>query len=449
MAKAKTIKYLINDPSTNDLIIDTAIPTIITPPFRVQNYLGGGYALGTLQGQAASCNVTITKCLNYLKSKTSTSLNKWQNKRTLVVMPRAGRDLNAYYDRSSLRFFYYLNPSTRRNFYTCDSTDIVAHELGHAVLDILRPDLFSMASYEVWAFHESFGDIVAMINILQWDAAIETAITQTSANLENSNIISKLAEEFGGVLYNLGYDYSQFSLRDAVNDFKYVNPEELPEYSDLDSELTSECHSFSRVFTGAWYSILVGMYNQNKTNGMSAKNALISARDTLTTYTLYAAKNADTIKFYNSIAQQMLAYDLNNNSSTYRSVMLEVFNYRQIIDNTSIVSLNNDEINLDNCIESENLKIFKNGCNKIKINYNHNIKSLSTNELEIEIPKKEIYTLDANNKLIHKNITTDEEIEIHTKLCLNHLFKDNKLNKKFTIKNGKLERKYFKCNCFR
>jgi hypothetical protein len=43
----------------------------------------------------------------------------------------------------------------------------VCHELGHALLDSFKPQLFDAASIEVAAFHESFGDMSAILSALQ------------------------------------------------------------------------------------------------------------------------------------------------------------------------------------------------------------------------------------------------------------------------------------------
>jgi hypothetical protein len=91
---------------------------------------------------------------------------RWAATNTLNVYPAAGQDLNAFYDRNSLKFFYALDPVVKKNIYTSDSSDVVSHETGHALLDSIRPDFWNVQSYEVWALHESFGDIISILNII-------------------------------------------------------------------------------------------------------------------------------------------------------------------------------------------------------------------------------------------------------------------------------------------
>src|SRR5687767_612519 len=53
----------------------------------------------------------------------------------LLIEPDAGEELNAYYDGDSLRFFHY--PVGKSVIHSGASTDVVAHEVGHALLDAL------------------------------------------------------------------------------------------------------------------------------------------------------------------------------------------------------------------------------------------------------------------------------------------------------------------------
>jgi hypothetical protein len=77
--------------------------------------------------------------------------------------------------------------------------------------------------------------------------------------LRSSNLVSKLAEALGRAIhdnYGPGAVADPTRLRDANNRFRYAAPETLPPSGD-DDTLASEPHSFSRVFTGAFYHLLV------------------------------------------------------------------------------------------------------------------------------------------------------------------------------------------------
>ena len=104
--------------------------------------------------------------------------------------------------------------------------------MGHGILDTLRPDLWSAVAMEIWSFHESFGDIMAIISALQYDEVINYTLSETSNNLSLSNTVTKLAEELGIAIYNVyngaSWGAPNNALRDASVDFNYVRPSLLP-----------------------------------------------------------------------------------------------------------------------------------------------------------------------------------------------------------------------------
>jgi hypothetical protein len=226
-----------------------------------------------------------------------------------------------------------MDPILKQMIYTSSSSDVVLHETGHALLDALRPDLFNVQAFEIWGFHESFGDIHAIINMLQHDFAIDYVLQETGGNLDQSNCMTRLGEEMGRAIYNLtggANGNSAAALRNAWNGFIYVEPEKLPR-NGKDDQLTSEPHSFSRVFTGAWYDMLVAIYTVQRQTCLDAKSALINARDILTNYTYNAIPNAPaTIRFYDSFAKAMLVQD-KMNGYIYNQVMNDVFIKRGIL----------------------------------------------------------------------------------------------------------------------
>jgi len=83
-----------------------------------------------------------------------------------VRLLEAEPDLNAFYVRTSGLHFY-RRTVLGRDIYSGESPDVVCHELGHAILDALKPQLFHVAATEASAFHESFGDMSAILCALQ------------------------------------------------------------------------------------------------------------------------------------------------------------------------------------------------------------------------------------------------------------------------------------------
>jgi hypothetical protein len=184
----------------------------------------------------------------------------WQpdNGPTLVAVPDEGEDLNAFYDRNGLHFFHGTVRAT--TVFSGGSPDVVCHELGHAVLDAIKPHLFDVASIEVAAFHEAFGDCSAILTNLQLRSLREAVLTETGGQVSVASRVSRLAETLGWAIRQLSPDaVARDCLRSAVNSFYYQDPTSLPPRAP-ESALSSEPHSFSRVFTGGFFQMLGGMF---------------------------------------------------------------------------------------------------------------------------------------------------------------------------------------------
>ncbi len=456
----KKIKYLLNDPTTQDQILLLDPPQKISLKTNIIGYVGGGFEVNTPQGQAANCYVTINTIGKYLMSNITSNknFNKWAAVSILRVNPRAGKDFNAFYDRHSLKFFYDQDILSKKMIYTSESSDVVAHEFGHAFLDILRPDLWSVQSYEAWAFHESFGDIVAICNIMQYDQILTKALADTGNDLKKSNIISRLAEELGKAISTIANDSSYaLALRDAVNNFKYIDPKLLPADSP-NNELSNECHNFSRVWTGAWYDCMIGMYIQNVQSGMSNLEALKLARDTAAQYVLYACQYADSIKFYSSTAAHMLFFDKNKNNGKYQNVLSETFSSRnipiagiKILGNQNYVNIvkKSDFISQDVLDEGFILKTSK--VKTLTFNDGISAQSNSKKSFAVEVPCTSVYIFDKNKNLVHATENTEEETVEMVKMCVSKLESKNLIgdndHQTFEVKDGKLVRKYISCRC--
>ncbi len=409
---APLLTHVLNDPTTPDLVISEKEPIQISQnPYLVQGYKGGGHPQGTLEFQAANAYATIGETLNLVNSYTGTKkIPHWVRTNSLLVMPRAGIDLNAYYDGKSLRFFYYSNPSIGGTVYAVDSADIVSHECGHGILDCYRPDLWNAAFIEVGAFHESFGDFCALMHSMSHNEMLQKALTETNGDLTKTNVISRLAEQFGRAIYRLSpngrnSDY----LRSAINNFKYVNPNSLPT-DGPDSQLTSEVHNFSRVFTGALWDIFVMIYQANLTNGLIALEAAKNARDILCKYVILAIQNAPLIaNFYQSMAKTILWADANLNSNLYHDRIQTIFVDRQII------TLQARMLSATKCSNSNHITK-KQNLMKIKLD-DFVVRSQSQNSnplygVELTVPQDEVHLYNKDGFMMdHITCSTEETIK--------------------------------------
>jgi len=78
--------------------------------------------------------------------------------------------------------------------------------------------------------------------------------------------LSRLAEQLGWAIRQTDPQaVDPDCLRNASNTFKYVDPQTLPDSAPA-TQLCAEVHSFSRVFTGAFYDILCGMLKIRSSN---------------------------------------------------------------------------------------------------------------------------------------------------------------------------------------
>lgn len=446
------INYLINDPTTPHLVIPVDLPPkpgVLN--FKIEGFNGPTQNIGTLEHQAASCHYTIVQAINLINSYLKMPITKWATVPVLTVKPRAGQQFNAYYDRNSLRFFYATDPVAKKVIYTVNSTDVVAHELGHAILDSIRPDLYNIQSMEVWAFHEAFGDIHAIMNMLQHDLVLDAVLTETNNDIRKDNIVAKIAEEMGNAIYNVTkgkMGNSSVALRNAVNEFKYVLPEKLPR-KGLDTSLTSEPHNFSRVFVGAWYSILAEIFEYNKSN-MSPKEALIEARNTMCLYTYRSLRNAAAgVRFYNAMARSMLLVDKANNYK-YNSLMNKVFIERGILKEAvkPLIDINwswfKDLIDSTWEIEEDSTII---SVRKPKIE----TMPLPNHMVTVEVPLDEYYEF-VDGNCINMISGDSEDFVAHANDCVDFLFDQGLIRSDsvtpFEISNdGSLVRTHFACDC--
>jgi len=425
--KKEKIEYWINDPSTN--IKKSYLPNEQILPLKVNGYSGGGHDPDSYRGRAANCYAVIDVCLKNVKSNSKNFPSSWSSTDNLNIYPLAGMDLNAYYDRKSIKFFYYFDYTVRKNIYLCESSDVVSHELGHAILDAFRPDFWNVQSYEIWALHESFGDIIAILNILYNKEILKLIMKETNGDLSKSNSVSKLAEHFAKTIYNVTsgkYGANPESLRDAVNNFEYVDPMKLPDDSDYD-KISRECHSFSRIWTGCWYEIFVEIYNLEK-NKSNPFVAIRTARDITARYFLEAILEVPcTNRIFDALAQKMLQID-NKNNKKYNEILKNVFYKRKIL----ITNLNSLSI--------QNFKISEEKIKKIQIKNKIN-KNLSN--CYIEIPSENTYELN-NDGSIEVLTYNDPEESIELAIsCLSSLQDTKMIKKLFKIENKNIIRQKF------
>jgi hypothetical protein len=248
---------------------------------------------------------------------------KWHptNGAQLPVALDDGVDLNAYYNRKGLHFFHDTVRGT--TVYSCESPDVACHEFGHAVLDALRPQLWDAMAGEVAAFHESFGDMSAMLSALQLQSVREEVLSETASHLDRSSRLSRLAEQLGWAIRQGHPDaVDRDCLRNASNSFFYADPTTLPPSAPA-TALSSEPHSFSRVFSGAFLEILAGMFLAQPKQDQAA--LLDAARDAATILVKGVKASPVVPTYYSQVAAHMLDVDLAEFGGHYRDALKSGF----------------------------------------------------------------------------------------------------------------------------
>lgn len=159
---------------------------------------------------------------------------------------------NAYYTRFKAEdgFTYRLMvmgyyEAQNKMHYTAQHPDIVWHEAGHALLDAMRPDLFS-DSIKAGVLHEACGDTNSFFTILSYESLRHQVLADTQGDLKKPNFVAHMAERFGSSVL-----YADNGLRDLDDD---VNV----------GDVNYQVHDLSRVLSGAIYDIVIKAFNDQR-----------------------------------------------------------------------------------------------------------------------------------------------------------------------------------------
>lgn len=240
---------------------------------------------------------------------------QWGNAAPIRVYPRAGYDANAYYSRNerSLRFFYFDSnvDANLPRIYTNRSFDIVAHETGHAILDGLRPGYWSSWNSQTGGLHESFGDLTSIFTMLAQLDQCEAIIAESKADLHAKSFFPAVAEQFGEAL---GRDTG---LRNADNDLKL-------------SDVSTEVHGLSQVFTGAIYDILADIFDDYvKLEAQDPAETLFRVgKHVLSLVLISLVRGPEQNATYSDIAQRMLEAET---VEAWRSIIVRRFTEREVL----------------------------------------------------------------------------------------------------------------------
>jgi hypothetical protein len=131
---------------------------------------------------------------------------RWRADQKLRLVPHAFEGRNAFFDpaRQAVLFGYYR--ADRRDpgpnlpgqvIFTCLSSDIVAHEVTHAIVHRVRRLYSQATNSDVFALHEAFADLVALFQHFVHRDVVLDAVAATSGDLRENSGLLELAREFG------------------------------------------------------------------------------------------------------------------------------------------------------------------------------------------------------------------------------------------------------------
>jgi hypothetical protein len=163
----------------------------------------------------------------------------------------------------------------------------------------------------------------ALLTALQLPAVRTAVLTETSGHLFRTSRLSRLAEQLGWGIRQIRPDAAERDcLRNAVNSFFYKDPSTLPP-SGPASELSSEPHSFSRVFTAAFLNVMAGMHTAQKDRGPAG---LLQASLDAAALLIDAVKASPIVPtYYSQIAAHMVEADAKRFAGRYAKVLKSGF----------------------------------------------------------------------------------------------------------------------------
>jgi hypothetical protein len=249
------------------------------------------------------------------------SLTQWWQGRRLHLYQNAVKqlgaeeDLNAFYDRDGFQFFEF-DDGTKTTF-SGASTDVVAHEIGHGLLDALRTDLWDTPFLEVNAFHEAFGDCMALLTALG-DSASRLALL--GVGLGARNFVETTAEDLSEAVRRLAPDHNAAAPRRALNTLRWQLPSSLPSDGGP-GELINESHSFAQVFTGCFWDLV-----RNLLGGAQTTTALRNAVSTAAALLVAGAKDApEGARFFQAVGRAMVLADGEENDGAHHVAIRDAF----------------------------------------------------------------------------------------------------------------------------
>ena len=129
--------------------------------------------------------------------------------------------------------------------------DVLAHEFGHTMLNsVIGVPNEDEASTEFFSFHETAGDIIAIISLLHFDSVLDRLLDDSNGNLYTRNELNRVGEESNNRQIRLASHAKKMSDAPSLD---------IP----LDELSYKQIHQISLPFTGALFDLLVEIFQHN------------------------------------------------------------------------------------------------------------------------------------------------------------------------------------------
>jgi HAD superfamily hydrolase (TIGR01549 family) len=345
-----------NPPLAQPIQVPVPVNLQANLPFRITDSSAptGLFAPGTAQFRFWEATEALTRGINYWGPLLPAS-TKWSSVATpLNVRLNAGIDLNANYSRQFGLSFFQARVAGKHLF-SAESPDVSCHELGHGLLDALKPQLFNTASAEVAAFHEAVGDMSAILCALQIPSLRTKALAETNNRLNVNSRLSRLAEQLGWAIRQVSPTaVDRDCLRNAANRFVYQAPNTLPSSAPA-IQLSSEVHSFARVFTGAFLDALARMFALGPA---TSANLLNVSRDMGQLLVNGVRLARVTSRYYSQVAAGMIQAGATLFANRYKDALLSGFMQHGIISPSTSIALDDAPVPSMGLVGGRNLPTY-------------------------------------------------------------------------------------------
>lgn len=323
------IRYFHNDPASAPLLETFPAPTAPRggPRARFEVELPGEavHDVGSAEFVDWQCHEAAARTLAAWE-RVSAPLRFWHGRRRSIrLLPRRQTGIGASYERDRIGFDHH--PFGNPTFFAGASADAVAHEIGHAILDAIRPELWDSIFAEVAAFHEGFADCVSLLLALD-DAAVRQLLIDASADparaLAVENAASQVAESVADYYREVHRTSGGAAVRRRLrNDFKWELPVTLNPVSAR-GELASEPHSFGQVFAGCFYDLIDNVY---RNGGQHTSDGLAGAAQIAGTLLALAIESApQEARFFRAVGRAMIHADERLSGGAFHLPIRDAFN---------------------------------------------------------------------------------------------------------------------------